>query len=89
MNPIFEDNRLAEHVAKFDRHLFKVRSAIAERIRDAIRRDRMTHAAAAEITGFGRTVVTAVSNGKIDKISTDRLLKMAARLGLEIHIKVS
>ena len=89
MKTTFDDNCFAGHIAKFDRHLAAVRAAIAERIRDAIRRDRMTHAIAAEITGFGRTVVTAVSNGKIDQISTDRLLKMAARLGLEIHIKVS
>lgn len=73
---------------KHSSFLEDARKDIAIRIRNSIRKDRITHAEAAELTGFGRTVITAVCNGKIDKISTDRLLKIGVRLGLNIQIQV-
>ena len=49
----------------------------------------MTHEQAAKIADVGRTVITAIVNGNIGKISTDRLIEVADRLGLEVHIRVA
>ena len=48
----------------------------------------LTHAKAAKTTNVGRTVITAIVNGNIDKISTDRLINIASALGLDIHLKI-
>ena len=75
--------------AKIDCELSRMRDAIATGIKDIIKRNGYTHACAAERTGFGRTVVTAVVNDNLDKISTERLLKMGSRIGLKITVQIS
>jgi predicted XRE-type DNA-binding protein len=42
---------------------------------------RLTHEQAAEIAEVGRTIITAIVNGNIGKISTDQLIEVADRLG--------
>jgi predicted XRE-type DNA-binding protein len=54
-----------------------------------IKAKKLTHEKAAELAGVGRTVITAVVNGSIGKISTDRLIDIADGLGLDIAIKVA
>lgn len=88
MNKLDKDDFLKNLDSKFDTFLRDTRIAIASQIRDSIKRHRITHSDAAELTGFGRTVITAVCNGRIEKISTDRLLKICTRLGLDIQVQV-
>lgn len=88
MNQLRFDDYINKRRSNFDLALETTRKKIAERIAHVIKRNEMTHAVAAEVTGFGRTVITAVVGGNIDKISTDRLLKIAERLDLKIQIKV-
>lgn len=57
-------------------------------IRKSIEMQQLTHAAAAKIAGIGRTVITAIVNGNIDKISTDRLIDVAHAFGLSVSLKI-
>jgi len=57
-------------------------------IRKMLEERQLTHAAAAKITGAGRTVITAIANGNLEKISTDRLIDIADALGLNVHLKI-
>ena len=57
-------------------------------IRKSIENSELTHAAAAKIVDVGRTVITAVVNGNIEKISTDRLIDIAHALGLSVHLSI-
>ena len=67
----------------------RIRLDLVKAIRKAIEKKNMTHAQAAIKTGMGRTVITAIMNGNLDKISTDRLIDVAQSLGLKLHIKVA
>lgn len=60
---------------------------LAKSIRKTIEKLKLTHVEAAEKTGMGRTVITAVMNGNLNKISTDRLIDIAQALGLKFQLK--
>ena len=67
----------------------RIRLDLAKGIRRAIEKKSFTHAEAAQETGIGRTVITAIMNGNLNKISTDRLIDIAQALGLRLHLKVA
>lgn len=46
-------------------------------IKRIVEKNKWTHAEAAEEAGVGRTVITAILNGNLEKISTDRLIDIA------------
>lgn len=58
-------------------------------IREAIKKNDLTHFEAAKNASVGRTVVTAIVNGNIAKISTDRLIDIASSLGIKLHLEVA
>ena len=58
-------------------------------IKRTVEKNAWTHAAAAEEAGVGRTVITAILNGNLEKISTDRLIDIAHRVGLKLRLKVA
>ncbi len=58
-------------------------------IRNRIRRNGWTHLQSAKKANMGRTVITAIMNGDIQSISTDRLIDIAYRLGLTLQLKVA
>ena len=58
-------------------------------IKKVISKNAMTQEEAAEKAGVGRTVITAVVNGNLKKISTDRLIDIAQNLGLAVKLKVA
>lgn len=66
-----------------------LRISLAKAIRSVIEKKKLTHAQAAEKTGVGRTVITAIVNGNLDRISTDRLLDIAQGLGLQYQLQVA
>ena len=49
----------------------------------------MTHQQAAEKSDVGRTVITAIMNGNLQKITTDRLIDIAQGLGLKVQLKIA
>lgn len=67
----------------------KIRLELAKAIRRVIEKKDLTHAQASAKSGVGRTVMTAIMNGNLDKISTDRLIDIAQSLGLRLHLKVA
>lgn len=67
----------------------EMRTHLAIAIKKVIRKKEMTHAQAAKQSGMGRTVITAIVNGNTTHISTDRLLDIAAALGLRIRLSVA
>ena len=58
-------------------------------IRKIIEKNKWTQQRAAQEANVGRTVVTAIVNGNLEKISTDRLIDIAQSLGLSIKLKVA
>lgn len=67
----------------------KIRLGLAKGIRRIVERREWTHAEAAGRAAVGRTVITAIVNGKLDRISTDRLIDIAQALGLRLQLKVA
>ncbi len=67
----------------------RLRLEIVKGIKNAIYKNNYTHQEASQICGVGRTVITAVVNGNLNKISTDRLIDIAQGLGLTLHLKVA
>jgi predicted XRE-type DNA-binding protein len=67
----------------------EIRRDLVIAILEKIKTRRLTHEKAADLAGVGRTVITAVVNGNIGKISTDRLIDIADSLGLDLQIKVA
>ena len=67
----------------------RLRLEIVNGIRSAMIKQNLTHQEAAEKCGIGRTVITAVVNGNLNKISTDRLIDIAQGLGLSLLLKVA
>lgn len=58
-------------------------------IKRIIEKNKWTHEVASEKAQVGRTVITAVTNGNLEKISTDRLIDIAQNLGLKVKLKVA
>ncbi len=58
-------------------------------IKRSIEENEWTHQEAADHVEVGRTVITAIVNGNLEKISTDRLIDIAQGLGLKLTLKVA
>jgi predicted XRE-type DNA-binding protein len=58
-------------------------------IKEVIKKKALTHVQAARKADVGRTVITAIVNGKIAKISNDKLIDVATSLGLKLHLEVA
>ena len=67
----------------------EMRVQLATAIKRLIEKQKLTHATAAVKAGVGRTVITAIVNGNLHRISTDRLIDIAQDLGLKIQLKVA
>ncbi len=67
----------------------RMRVDLAVAIRHLIERKKMTHQQAAEKSDVGRTVITAIMNGNLQKMTTDRLIDIAHGLGLKIQLKIA
>ena len=67
----------------------EMRRDIVIAIRRRLEREDLTHAEAAKKAGVGRTVITGIVNGNIEKISTDRLIDVASNLGIILALKVA
>ena len=69
--------------------IVKFRTDLVVAIRKIVRKKRWTHAQAAKKANVGRTVITAVMNGNLDGVSTDRLMDIAQALGLKLKLEVA
>lgn len=62
---------------------------LALHIRHAIKVRKLTRARAAEILGLDQSTVSAIVNGRLDGISTDRLMRFLNDLGCDVQVSVS
>ena len=67
----------------------EMRTQLVVAIKRAIERGKLTQSQAATKAGVGRTVITAIVNGNLGSISTDRLIDVAHSLGLRVQLKVA
>lgn len=73
-------------VAEPEEELAKARLAV--HIREAIKRKRLTQAAAAEVIGLDQPKVSMLINGRLAGFSSDRLLRCLTALGQDVDIIV-
>jgi len=66
-----------------------IRQSFVDAICTAVADQHLTHAEAAAIGQTPRTSLTAILNGKLDRVSMDRLLNIAVRLGATVHVRIS
>lgn len=62
---------------------------LAKAIRNVIVKGKLTHVQVGSKAKVGRTVITAIVNGNLDRISTDRILDVAQGLGLKFRLRVA
>ena len=67
----------------------EIRRNLALAVKKEVEKHKWTHVEAAKKAQIGRTVLTAVLNGNLDHISTDRLIFIAHNLGLQIQLKMN
>lgn len=64
------------------------RKQFVDAIQDHVHNQSLTHAEAAAIAQTPRTSMTAILNGKLEKVSLDRLLNIAVRLGAPVQVRI-
>ena len=61
---------------------------LASRIREVVRRSRLTQVAAAAVMGIDQPKVSALLNGRLTNFSSERLMRLLTRLGQDVEIVV-
>ena len=64
------------------------KAQLASRIREIIRRSRLTQVAAATVMGIDQPKVSALLNGRLTNFSSERLMRLLTRLGQDVEIVV-
>jgi predicted XRE-type DNA-binding protein len=65
------------------------KSVLAIHIKRAIAARRLTQAQAAEILGLDQPKISAITSGRLEGFSTDRLMRFLNELGCDVKISVS
>jgi predicted XRE-type DNA-binding protein len=68
---------------------WQVQHALLKRLKDVIRREKLTHARVAARAGTARTRVTAILNDDLEHVSTDLLIRILASLGYQVRVSVT
>ena len=64
------------------------KAQLASRIREVLRRSRLTQVAAAAVRGIDQPKVSALLNGRLMNFSSERLMRLLTRLGQDVEITV-
>ena len=67
----------------------EVRAELNQKIIEAVKRKKITHAQLARLAGSSRSRMTALLNRRTDQISTDLMLRVLAALGYRARLTVS
>lgn len=67
---------------------WQVQDALLKRLKEIVRRRKMTHADIAKRAGTSRTRVTAILNDDLQHVSTDLLIRILASLGYRVRVSV-
>lgn len=68
---------------------WQVQYALLKRLKDIVRRQKITHADLAKRAGTSRTRVTAILNDNLEHVSSDLLIRMLGSLGYGVRVSVS
>ena len=93
--------RLKPIVAKTPEHLaealglsaaaakeWQVQYALLKRLKEIVRRQKITHAEIAKRAGTSRTRVTAILNDDLEHVSSDLLIRILGSLGYRVRVSV-
>jgi predicted XRE-type DNA-binding protein len=64
------------------------KAQLASRIREVVRRRRLTQVAAAAVMGIDQPKVSALLSGRLTNFSSERLMRLLTRLGQDVEIVV-
>ncbi len=65
-----------------------VKAELISAVLREVERAGITHAELAKRSGLGRSTVTGVLSGSLQRVTIDRILRLVAAAGLEAHVKV-
>jgi YD repeat-containing protein len=71
-----------------DAREWRVQYALLRRLKEIVRKGRMTHAEVAKRSGTSRTRVTAILNDNIEGVSSDLLIRILGSLGYRVTVSV-
>lgn len=67
---------------------WQVQHALLKRLKEIVRKNKLTHAEIAKRSGTSRTRVTAILNDDLEHVSTDLLIRVLASLGYRVRVSV-
>ena len=67
---------------------WQVQHALLKRLKEIVRRQKITHAEVARRAGTARTRVTAILNDDLEHVSSDLLIRILASLGYRVRVSV-
>jgi predicted XRE-type DNA-binding protein len=67
---------------------WQVQHVLVARLKEIVRRKKITHAEIAKLAGTSRTRVTAILNDDLQHVSSDLLIRILASLGYRVKVSV-
>ena len=67
---------------------WQVQHALLKRLKEIVRRQKITHAEIAKRATTSRTRVTAILNDDLEHVSTDLLIRILGSLGYQVKVTV-
>jgi predicted XRE-type DNA-binding protein len=67
---------------------WQVQHALLKRLKEIVRRQKITHAEIAKRASTSRTRVTAILNDDLEHVSTDLLIRILGSLGYQVKVTV-
>jgi predicted XRE-type DNA-binding protein len=83
-----EDLAAALGLSTADAKEWQVQHALLKRLKEIVRRQKITHAEVARRAGTARTRVTAILNDDLEHVSSDLLIRILASLGYRVRVSV-
>src|SRR5437764_7535649 len=67
---------------------WQVQYALLKRLKEIVRKNKLTHGEIARRAGTSRTRITAILNNDLEHVSTDLLIRVLASLGYQVKVSV-
>ena len=66
----------------------KIKASLIKSFVKEVERKDLTHQEVADLAGVSRTTITGIINGSLQKVTINRLLRIATAIGMGIDLKV-
>ena len=70
-------------------HSWVIQSALLKKIKDVVKKEKLTHAVLAKRAETSRARVTSILNGNLDEVSTDLLIRILGAAGYRVEVQVT